>query len=216
MSKIPSRITEYINDIRNHNIQPCGMINNNTNPSFMLKEDGLMTFNINFTPIPVCICNKYNISKNELQLPICYHILYILIYYYRVNMLTIRMYHKLSKDFYVSLISYMDIWINSQYDKKELKIRRKKNYDFTKETINLQETIENINILNPMLIHYTQDECAICMEPLCTQELIICPDCHNYSHIKCYRKWSIKKKGCHLCRNNPSKYQTDTEYPELF
>ena len=66
--------------------------------------------------------------------------------------------------------------------------------------------------------YYYEDECSICMDPLCYQQLVICPECHNYTHSKCYQKWAIKKKGCHLCRDNPAKTKAaeDEEFPTLY
>lgn len=217
MSQIPTRIEEYIEDLKRHNIQPCGMSNNTLNPTFTLKEDGLMMFNVTFTPVPKCVCTKYAISTMELPFPICHHILYILTEYYKINKMTIQMYHKLPKNFYELLVSYMDNWIEANFEKKQLKSRKKKNYNFTKETLQLKETPENINILNPMFQYYTKDECAICLDPLCSKPMIICPECHNYTHSKCALRWLIKKKGCHLCRDNPTKNKVDDddEFPAI-
>lgn len=213
---IPSRINEHIRELAKHNYQPCGMTNNSLNPVFTIKEDNLMSLNVAFTPKPTCYCDNYIKSISELPVPICHHILYVLINYYKINPLTVNMYHKLPPNFYELLVSYIDTWINAKYGKQPK--RKKKNYNFLRETLELKETSENTAILNPLKQYYYKDECAICMDPLCYQQLIICPECHNYTHSKCYWKWAVKKKGCHLCRDNPAKTKAaeDEEFPTLY
>lgn len=218
MSSIPSRIDDYVKESQFHNLKPIG-ITNDINPTFILKEDNLLPINIKFTPTPICSCFYYNKSSQEMTTPICHHIVYILTHYYHINNLSIRMYHKLPNDFYETLITYMDTWISSNYTLSQLKKRRKKpEYDFTKETKTLVETDDNRNIFNPMYEYYNEQDCAICLDPLSTKHLMICPECFNYSHKKCAAKWLAKKQGCQFCRDNPSKTKIDENemFPELF
>lgn len=216
-SNIPSRIDNYLKDIKYHLLQPIS-ITNSVNPTFTLKEDKLFPVSVQFNPTPLCTCSSYKKSIKELSHPICYHIIYILANYYHVNELSIRMYHKLPDNFYETLMNYMDLWIQGVHDIKILKKRRKKNnYDFNMETIQLKETIENQNIINPMFDYYTKQDCVICFDPLCQKQLMICPECFNYSHTKCTAKWLLKKKGCPFCRDNPTKIKIleDEEFPDL-
>ena len=128
------------------------------------------------------------------------------------------MYHKLPDNFYETLMSYMDNWIQTNYVISQLKKRRKKPiYDFTQETKNLLETFQNNYVINPMNAYYTKQDCIICLDPLCQKPLMICPECYNYSHIKCTTRWLMKKKGCPFCRDNPTKtkIEEDEEFPDL-
>ncbi len=182
---IPSRIDNYLKDLQYHSLQPNG-INNDINPIFTLKEDKLYPVNVKFNPNPVCTCSSYNKSLREFNHPLCYHIIYVLINYYHISPLSIRMYHKLPDNFYENLISYMDLWIQQTHDIKILKKRRKKgNYDFNTETKILKENSENQKIINPMFEYYTTQDCVICLEELCQKQLMICPECFNYSHNIC-------------------------------
>lgn len=215
-SSIPSRIDNYLKDLQYHTLQPIG-ITTAVNPTFTLKEDKLLPVSVKFTPIPTCTCSSYHKSIRELPHPLCYHIVYILTHYYHINSLSIRMYHKLPDNFYEKLISYMDTWITSNHVVPQLRKQRKKpNYDFRKETKKLLENYENQDVLNPMYDYYNNNDCVICLDPLSAKQhkLIICPECYNYSHQKCATKWLVKKQGCPICRDNPTK--TKIEEYEMF
>jgi hypothetical protein len=216
MSSVPSKIAEHFVELTKHNLKLIS-VNNNTNPTFNIKDNNFITFKVQFKPNPVCGCSNYYKSLKEMEHPICYHVLYILINYYHINILSLRMYHKLPLEFYEIMLSYFDNWLNTKFVAKELRNSRKKGNNPLHETSTLIESKTNIHILNPMYNYYTQTDCTICLDALCAKQLFICPECHNYTHYKCAQKWLLKKQGCHLCRDNPKKYKNDEseEFPSL-
>jgi len=48
-----------------------------------------------------------------------------------------------------------------------------------------------------------EDDCPICYDVLGsnTNDLLSCPDCNNYVHIKCMEKWLEYNKSCVYCRS---------------
>lgn len=216
-SKIPSKIDNHLKDLKYHSLIPIG-ISNKVYPTFTLREDKILPYNIQFSPNPICSCSSYKKSVEDENLPLCYHIIYILIQYYKISPLSLRMYHKLPENYYESLVTYIDNWVNTQFNSSQLRKRRKKpNYNFLRETDNLYETTANKVVLNPMYEYYTKHECAICLESLCSKDIMMCPECYNYSHVKCMYKWLVMKQGCHFCRDNPTKTKIDEgeEFPDL-
>jgi hypothetical protein len=216
MSLVPSNISEHFAELDRHNFKVIS-VNSNIDPIFTIKEDNFITLKVHFKPNPVCVCSHYYKSSKKTGHSICHHILYILINYYHINLLSLKMYHKLPTNFYETLLSYFDIWLNTKFTSKELKSNRKKGNNPFQETATLVESKDNLHILNPMYNYYTQTDCAICLDALCSKKLLICPECNNYTHYICAQQWLQKKQGCHLCRNNPIKYysKTSEEFPTL-
>jgi hypothetical protein len=217
MSEIPSLIGYHLNKLYYSRLDPEFVSNNNLSPTFRLKEDNLLSLSVSFKPIPICFCRDYIDSKHEkIPYSICYHILYILINYYHIDLISLHMFHKWSPGYFESLLSYFDNWLT---DNKNLRLLRKKRkrkpYNFREETSNLVLTPYNIPIINPMLSTFQKDECAICLESLSAKPLALCGECYNYSHSKCLYQWSVRKQGCHLCRDNPAKSQETEEFPAL-
>lgn len=215
---IPSLVDYHFNKLNKVTLEPYGLSVNGSY-TFKLKEDGLITINVSFTPCANCCCLDFQKSKQgKLPMPICYHILYILIRYFKISELSLMMFHKWNASYYESLLSYYDHWILLKYEYKQLRRRRKKKpYNFNEETKGIIMDKSNIDILNPMLHAYIDEECAICLESLSTKNLALCSECQNYSHSKCLNRWRQKKMGCHLCRDNPSKYkdEKEEEFPQL-
>jgi len=222
MSEVPTLIDYHLHKLGTAKLVPFALSNNNTAPSFQLKEDNLMTLSVKFTPAPICFCSDYVKSKSEnLSFPVCYHILYVLINYYRLKKLSICMFHKLPPNYFEKMVSYFDNWLISHHVAQHLRKRRKKKpYNFTFETSMLMLDVDNSEILNPMWKMYSIDECAICLDSLSEKKLDLCSECFNYSHSKCSNRWRAKRQGCHLCRDNPTKYNIDNideieEFPDL-
>ena len=218
---IPTLIKEDIEKAYKLEFIPTQIAGSDLTPCFYFKDDFITTY-VSFKPNPFCFCQDFkdSCSKPYLKHPVCWHIVYILLNYYHVNLLSIYMYHKLPENYFMLLTSYFDNWLQSNHDIKLLKSNRKrlkKSYNYFSESKNLIETNDNKHVLNPLLNFYTNDECAICCDPFYGKDLHICTECYNYSHTKCVVRWSQTKNGCHLCRNNPEKYKLDVreEFPSL-
>lgn len=212
MSIIPSLIENHIEYLKTCKLEPYS-ISSDINPIFIVKEDNILPFQISFKPNPICTCQTY---KNSSPYMVCHHILYILINYYRIDILSIRMYHKLRDTYYESLIIYIDSWLTQNNKIKMLKEKKRKPYNFLSETMEIAIDVNNINIFNPMYKYYMEDDCVICLDSLSKKQLMLCSECYNYSHLHCMTRWLHKKQGCHFCRDNPNKQQQqDTEFPDL-
>jgi hypothetical protein len=217
---IPSLIGEHIEKSLTLDFIPTHIGGTDIQPSFYFKDDFITTY-VSFKPNPHCFCQDFKDSiKRGSKVPVCCHVVYILKNYYRINPLSIYMYHKIPENYFMLLTSYIDSWLQQNHDIKLLKSNRKrfkKSYNYFAETKDLKESFDNKHILNPLLKFYTEEECAICCETLAGTDLHICKECYNYSHRKCVNKWNQSGNGCHLCRDNPEKYKLDIneEFPSL-
>lgn len=214
---IPSLIGDDIEKSFQIRSNPLMLKGTNLNPQFHFSE-GLIPFIVTIIPTPKCTCVDFRKSKHN----VCHHIIKILRHYYKINNLSIVMYHKIPETFYIKLVSYIDSWLTKQrqpvmtdnqdmfYRKPKAKLKNKSK-NFYQETKKLCETPENNHILNPTYSLYAEEECAICSDYLNNkQPLIICLSCCNYSHQKCDRLWRQKGNGCHLCRNGATKKTKNT------
>jgi hypothetical protein len=59
-------------------------------------------------------------------------------------------------------------------------------------------------IIDKKIEDILESDCGFCCEALSkdhkNEQWVLCNECYNLSHHKCYHKWEPKKKGCMYCR----------------
>ncbi len=87
----------------------------------------------------------------------------------------------------VSTLDCIDTQLSSIYNKLKLE-STSDNLVSTKFDIKYKEIIE-------------EDDCPICYDPLINTDVKSCPECHNFIHTNCIKKWLESKQTCVLCRS---------------